>query len=76
MPSATYNARVQRTDNATARAITQSQRLVQMELFVRSQLRRGYTDEANCALILADIETMRSEFTALRHELASLRNGD
>lgn len=67
---------IQATEDATARAIGADQLLVQLELMVRSQFRRGYIDAHDFALAMDDIAHARRLIAQHKDELARLRRGD
>jgi hypothetical protein len=67
---------IQATEDATARAIGTDQILQQMELWVRSQFRRGYADAETYAQIMDDIAQVRRQIAGHKDELARLRRGE
>ena len=52
------------------------QLLVQLELLVRSQFRRGYIDAEDYALAMDDITHVRRQIAGHKNELARLRRGE
>lgn len=58
------------------RAIGADQLLVQLELLVRSQFRRGYIDAEDYALAMDDITHVRRQIAGHKNELARLRRGE
>jgi hypothetical protein len=74
MPRTSYRL-IQQTEDATARAIGSEQLLVQLELLVRSQFRRGCIDAEDFALAMDDLASVRRQIVSHKDELARLRNG-
>jgi hypothetical protein len=75
MPTRTSYRLIQATENATAREVGTDQVLVQLELLVRSQFRRGHVDAEDYARAMDDIAAARRRISAHKDELAALRNG-
>jgi hypothetical protein len=67
---------IQATEDATARAIGTDHLLVQIELLLRSQFRRGYVDADDFARAMDDIAHARRQIAAHKDELARLRRGE
>lgn len=74
MPRGSYRM-IQRTEDATALAVERAEMLAHVELWLRSQMRRGNVDAETFGRLLDDVYDTRRVLDHLRHELAELRNG-